>query len=66
MPVLSEESEVDIEVEAIEESSEEEDFEGKDEEDVGEDELEESDNEHANGSQSVRQTAETTLRRFPN
>ncbi|KAJ7139261.1 PAPA-1-like conserved region-domain-containing protein [Mycena epipterygia] len=48
MPVLSEESEVDIEAEAIEESSE--DF---DPNDVGEDELEESDNEHANGSQST-------------
>ncbi|KAJ7934773.1 hypothetical protein B0H13DRAFT_2650116, partial [Mycena leptocephala] len=56
MPIVSEESEVDIEVESIEESSEEENFgEQDDDEEIGEDELEDSDNEDrdANGSQSI-------------
>ncbi|KAJ7664853.1 PAPA-1-like conserved region-domain-containing protein [Mycena rosella] len=54
MPTIaSEESEVDIEVEAMEDSSEEEDLEAKEDEELGEDELEESDNEDANDSQSA-------------
>jgi hypothetical protein len=63
MPIASEESEVDIEVEAMEDSSEEEDFEGKEDEEAGEDELEESENEPANDSQSVRYTCLSPIAR---
>ncbi|KAJ6555553.1 PAPA-1-like conserved region-domain-containing protein [Mycena sp. CBHHK59/15] len=53
MPIASEESEVDIEVEEMDESSGE-DFDGKEEEEVGEDELEDSENDpEANGNQST-------------
>ncbi|KAJ7114618.1 PAPA-1-like conserved region-domain-containing protein [Mycena crocata] len=56
MPIASEESEVDIEVEQMDEedTSEEEEVEGREEDDeAGEDELEDSDNEQGNGSQST-------------
>ncbi|KAJ7877846.1 PAPA-1-like conserved region-domain-containing protein [Mycena leptocephala] len=53
MPVASEESEVDIEVEEMKDSSEEDFDEKEEEEEAGEDELEESENEQGDDAQST-------------